>query len=270
MADIVVVMDHGRVQQVASRSTSTAARPTPSSPTSSASATCSRARSAAGRRAGRRPADPRRAPAGRARRRRARHALGPPRGGARPPGRRAARTGCRARSPSSATWAPASRSPCAAASSERARGDDAARAPAGRDRRSGRGRAAGRRLRGAARMTAGPARVRGPAPAAPVLLYPAADARRVLRGPVRDHAGGELLPPGRGRLLRAGIRARQLRPLPLAFFGQALAFSLWISALAALVVVAVAFPFTYFLTRLPRRAQVRSWSSSWPCCRCPR
>jgi putative spermidine/putrescine transport system permease protein len=40
------------------------------------------------------------------------------------------------------------------------------------------------------------------------------------------------------------------------FFGQALAFSIWISGLAAAVVVCVAFPFTYFLTRMPRRAQV--------------
>jgi putative spermidine/putrescine transport system permease protein len=40
------------------------------------------------------------------------------------------------------------------------------------------------------------------------------------------------------------------------FFGKALAFSLWISGLAAAVVVAVAFPFTYALTRLPRRGQV--------------
>jgi putative spermidine/putrescine transport system permease protein len=41
------------------------------------------------------------------------------------------------------------------------------------------------------------------------------------------------------------------------FFGRALAFSVWISALAAAIVVAVAFPFTYFLTRMSRRAQVR-------------
>jgi putative spermidine/putrescine transport system permease protein len=46
--------------------------------------------------------------------------------------------------------------------------------------------------------------------------------------------------------------ARFLTP----FFGQVLAFSLWISALAAAVVVAVGFPFTYALTRLPRRTQV--------------
>jgi putative spermidine/putrescine transport system permease protein len=46
--------------------------------------------------------------------------------------------------------------------------------------------------------------------------------------------------------------ARFLTP----FFGQVLAFSLWISALAAAVVVAVGFPFTYTLTRLPRRTQV--------------
>jgi putative spermidine/putrescine transport system permease protein len=41
------------------------------------------------------------------------------------------------------------------------------------------------------------------------------------------------------------------------FFGQALAFSVWISGLAAAVVIGVAFPFTYFLTRMGRRAQVR-------------
>jgi putative spermidine/putrescine transport system permease protein len=41
------------------------------------------------------------------------------------------------------------------------------------------------------------------------------------------------------------------------FFGRALAFSIWISGLAAAVVVCVAFPFTYFLTRMRRRAQVR-------------
>jgi putative spermidine/putrescine transport system permease protein len=41
------------------------------------------------------------------------------------------------------------------------------------------------------------------------------------------------------------------------FFGRALAFSVWISALAAAIVVAVAFPFTYFLTRMSRAAQVR-------------
>jgi putative spermidine/putrescine transport system permease protein len=42
-----------------------------------------------------------------------------------------------------------------------------------------------------------------------------------------------------------------------AFFGKALAFSVWISALAAAIVVGVAFPFTYLLTRTSRRAQVR-------------
>jgi putative spermidine/putrescine transport system permease protein len=46
--------------------------------------------------------------------------------------------------------------------------------------------------------------------------------------------------------------ARFLTP----FFGRALAFSLWISGLAAAIVVALAFPFTYALTRLGRRAQV--------------
>ena len=46
--------------------------------------------------------------------------------------------------------------------------------------------------------------------------------------------------------------ARFLTP----FFGQVLAFSLWISALAAAIVVAVGFPFTYALTRLRRPTQV--------------
>ena len=40
------------------------------------------------------------------------------------------------------------------------------------------------------------------------------------------------------------------------FFGRALAFSIWISGLAATIVVCVAFPFTYFLTRMRRGAQV--------------
>jgi putative spermidine/putrescine transport system permease protein len=46
--------------------------------------------------------------------------------------------------------------------------------------------------------------------------------------------------------------ARFLTP----FFGGALAFSLYISALAGAVVICIAFPFTYFLTRMRRRAQV--------------
>jgi putative spermidine/putrescine transport system permease protein len=46
--------------------------------------------------------------------------------------------------------------------------------------------------------------------------------------------------------------ARFLSP----FFAKALVFSLWISGLAAMIVIAVAFPFTYVLTRLRRRAQV--------------
>ena len=40
------------------------------------------------------------------------------------------------------------------------------------------------------------------------------------------------------------------------FFGWALVFSIWISGLAATIVVCVAFPFTYFLTRMRRGAQV--------------
>ncbi len=40
------------------------------------------------------------------------------------------------------------------------------------------------------------------------------------------------------------------------FFGGALAFSLYISALAGAIVICVAFPFTYFLTRMRRRSQV--------------
>jgi putative spermidine/putrescine transport system permease protein len=40
------------------------------------------------------------------------------------------------------------------------------------------------------------------------------------------------------------------------FFGRALLFSLWISVLSAAIVVAAAFPFTYLLTRMRRRAQV--------------
>jgi putative spermidine/putrescine transport system permease protein len=47
--------------------------------------------------------------------------------------------------------------------------------------------------------------------------------------------------------------ARFLSP----FFGKALAFSLWVSGLAAVIVICVAFPFTYFLTRMGRPAQVR-------------
>lgn len=41
-----------------------------------------------------------------------------------------------------------------------------------------------------------------------------------------------------------------------AFFGRTLLFSLWISILSAAIVIAVAFPFTYWLTRLRRSAQV--------------
>jgi putative spermidine/putrescine transport system permease protein len=46
--------------------------------------------------------------------------------------------------------------------------------------------------------------------------------------------------------------ARFLTP----FFGKALAFSVWISALAAAIVISVSFPFTYLLTRMGRRTQV--------------
>lgn len=41
------------------------------------------------------------------------------------------------------------------------------------------------------------------------------------------------------------------------FFGKVLGFSIMISALAGVIAVAVAFPFTYCLTRMPRRVQVR-------------
>jgi putative spermidine/putrescine transport system permease protein len=40
------------------------------------------------------------------------------------------------------------------------------------------------------------------------------------------------------------------------FFGNVLAFSLGLAALVAIVAVAIGFPFTYFVTRLPRRLQV--------------
>jgi putative spermidine/putrescine transport system permease protein len=40
------------------------------------------------------------------------------------------------------------------------------------------------------------------------------------------------------------------------FFGKALAFSLYVSALSAVIVVCIAFPFTYFLSRQRRRSQV--------------
>jgi putative spermidine/putrescine transport system permease protein len=46
--------------------------------------------------------------------------------------------------------------------------------------------------------------------------------------------------------------ARFLTP----FFIDALAFSLWVAALVAVIAVALAFPFTWCLTRLRRRAQV--------------
>jgi len=39
-------------------------------------------------------------------------------------------------------------------------------------------------------------------------------------------------------------------------FGRVLAFSIFISAFCALICVAVGFPFTYFITRMPRRIQV--------------
>lgn len=41
-----------------------------------------------------------------------------------------------------------------------------------------------------------------------------------------------------------------------AFFGRALGFSLWLSALSASICVCLGFPFTYFITRMSRRAQV--------------
>jgi len=42
-----------------------------------------------------------------------------------------------------------------------------------------------------------------------------------------------------------------------AFFGRILGFSLLLAGLAATLSVTAAFPFTYFLTRMPRRVQVR-------------
>ena len=42
-----------------------------------------------------------------------------------------------------------------------------------------------------------------------------------------------------------------------AFFGRSLGFSILLASLAAIVSVTVAFPFTYMMTRLPRRVQVR-------------
>jgi putative spermidine/putrescine transport system permease protein len=50
-----------------------------------------------------------------------------------------------------------------------------------------------------------------------------------------------------------GNYARFLSP----FFGQALGFSVLLAGMAALVSVAVAFPFTYLMTRMRRRVQVR-------------
>lgn len=47
--------------------------------------------------------------------------------------------------------------------------------------------------------------------------------------------------------------ARFLTP----FFTKALGFSLWLCGLAAVIVVTVAFPFTYLLTRMRRSSQVR-------------
>jgi putative spermidine/putrescine transport system permease protein len=46
--------------------------------------------------------------------------------------------------------------------------------------------------------------------------------------------------------------ARLLTP----FFAKSFMFSIWLSGLAAVIVVAVAFPFTYFVTRSRRRTQV--------------
>jgi len=40
------------------------------------------------------------------------------------------------------------------------------------------------------------------------------------------------------------------------FFANSFVFSIWLSGLAAVIVVVVAFPFTYFLTRMRRRTQV--------------
>ena len=73
---------------------------------------------------------------------------------------------------------------------------------------------------------------------------------------VRHHGDGQLLPPPAGRL-HAGLRAGELRPLPVAFFGGVLSFSLGLAACVALICV-VGFPFTYELARAKRWVQV-SW-----------
>ena len=61
-----------------------------------------------------------------------------------------------------------------------------------------------------------------------------------------------------GALLRTGLRARPTTPdFCSPVFGRALGFSLLLAGIAALISVAIAFPFTYLMTRMRRRVQVR-------------
>ncbi len=53
-----------------------------------------------------------------------------------------------------------------------------------------------------------------------------------------------------------GFELTNYRNLYTALFGRTLVFSLFIAGLSAVVCVSVGFPFTYFITRLHRRAQV--------------
>jgi putative spermidine/putrescine transport system permease protein len=60
-----------------------------------------------------------------------------------------------------------------------------------------------------------------------------------------------------GPLPEAGFEFTHYARFLSAFFGRSLGFSILLAGLAAIVSVAVAFPFTYMMTRLPRRVQVR-------------
>jgi putative spermidine/putrescine transport system permease protein len=84
-----------------------------------------------------------------------------------------------------------------------------------------------------------------------------ADADRLFRRAVLDDDRRQLLPARSLRLLYAGFRLLQLCPLPVSlFFGKVLGFSLgaggdwWRSCC-----VVIAFPFTYLLTKRPRKVQ---------------